>query len=417
MAILNTRIVLRHDLAANWQANNPTLKRGEVGIEIDTNRMKVGTGEAAWNDLEYMNGNPEEISNLITSVENITNTLGTPEDTTEDTIFGKLNSVENNYLPLAGGTLTGDLILADGGKAASEAVVDKKIDDFAAYITDNEKIDTLKELIDWVENHGAEVAEITGSISDLENLVGTTPVAEQIKVAGTHYERIKWEVSHAPARTLVDYSDKEVRVMCPADTEWTFQNSGPNSQPNLYYIGFKAYAPENAFYFKEDVNSSIGDETFYSFEGNDFAGIDEYGRKYSIIWLPVAAHDGNAWTYYGASSSESRLIGWYYTVEWYDADKNIIGGDQIRINLTNEACHTTPDPYYVMGMIKAIEVNGTELEVVNHKVILNTSNLIKESDEIAVAEDHSLVLKKVPFEKLYIDEDDEIILDGGSSAD
>ena len=85
--------------------------------------------------------------------------------------------------------------------------------------------------------------------------------------------------------------------------------------------------------------------------------------------------------------------------------------------MTNEACHTTPDPYYVMGMIKAIEVNGTELEVVNHKVILNTSSLIKESDEIAVAEDNSLVLKKVPFEKLYIDEDDEIILDGGSSAD
>ena len=48
-----TKIQLRHDSSANWFANNPILAEGEVGIEIDKNRMKVGNGVSHYNDLEY----------------------------------------------------------------------------------------------------------------------------------------------------------------------------------------------------------------------------------------------------------------------------------------------------------------------------------------------------------------------------
>lgn len=48
-----TKIQLRHDSSANWFANNPILGEGEVGIEIDKNRMKVGNGISHYNDLEY----------------------------------------------------------------------------------------------------------------------------------------------------------------------------------------------------------------------------------------------------------------------------------------------------------------------------------------------------------------------------
>lgn len=47
------KIQLRHDSSANWFANNPILAEGEVGIEIDKNRMKVGNGVSHYNDLEY----------------------------------------------------------------------------------------------------------------------------------------------------------------------------------------------------------------------------------------------------------------------------------------------------------------------------------------------------------------------------
>lgn len=54
MATLNTRIVLRNDTAAAWLAANPVLLLGEIGVETDTRRQKVGDGTTAWNDLPYM---------------------------------------------------------------------------------------------------------------------------------------------------------------------------------------------------------------------------------------------------------------------------------------------------------------------------------------------------------------------------
>lgn len=48
-----TKIQLRRDSSANWFANNPVLAEGEIGIELDKNRMKVGNGVNAYNDLEY----------------------------------------------------------------------------------------------------------------------------------------------------------------------------------------------------------------------------------------------------------------------------------------------------------------------------------------------------------------------------
>lgn len=170
------------------------------------------------------------------------------------------------------------------------------------------------------------------------------------------YVARKYEIAHKPEGTLVDYRDKEIRVMCPADTEWTLQNSGENADANLYYIGFKAYAPDGAASFKEDLVEKIADDEMYFFENNDFAGVDANGRKYSIVWLPVAMNADGIWTYYGANSSDGKYIGWYYSVEWYDANGLKIGADTIRINLSNEDCHNNIKPYYVANYATTEEV-------------------------------------------------------------
>lgn len=48
-----TRMQQRRDTAANWTSSNPTLAQGELGIETDTAKFKIGTGAAAWNSLAY----------------------------------------------------------------------------------------------------------------------------------------------------------------------------------------------------------------------------------------------------------------------------------------------------------------------------------------------------------------------------
>jgi hypothetical protein len=45
------KIQLRRDLAANWTQNNPLLLNGEIGIETDTLKFKIGNGTQRWNSL------------------------------------------------------------------------------------------------------------------------------------------------------------------------------------------------------------------------------------------------------------------------------------------------------------------------------------------------------------------------------
>jgi hypothetical protein len=55
------QIQLRTDTAAAWTAANPTLLSGEMGIESDTRKIKVGTGSTAWNALPYYSSTDAEL--------------------------------------------------------------------------------------------------------------------------------------------------------------------------------------------------------------------------------------------------------------------------------------------------------------------------------------------------------------------
>lgn len=48
-----TLIQLRRDISSNWSTVNPVLASGEIGVELDTNRFKLGDGATAWNSLGY----------------------------------------------------------------------------------------------------------------------------------------------------------------------------------------------------------------------------------------------------------------------------------------------------------------------------------------------------------------------------
>lgn len=70
--ILEAKIRLRKDTAANWTANNPILADGEAGIESDTNKFKFGNGSTAWNDLTYASGGGQLTAEELAAVHNAT---------------------------------------------------------------------------------------------------------------------------------------------------------------------------------------------------------------------------------------------------------------------------------------------------------------------------------------------------------
>ena len=174
--------------------------------------------------------------------------------------------------------------------------------------------------------------------SDIEALNKKSPL---IDVLDHRAVRNKVEIGNVPTGTLVNYYQDEVRVMVPSDTEWTA------NRDNQYYMSVKLFAPSNAKYFRESLDKDITDDTYYEFENYEFSGIDEHGCKYSLVWLPIATLDNDTWTYFGKSSLAGKFIGWYWHANWYDDGKNLIGSDIIRINLSNEDCHSFEEPYYM----------------------------------------------------------------------
>ena len=55
------KILFRRDTASNWNTSNPVLSAGEIGLESNTNKIKLGDGTNHWQDLDYFFGSVENI--------------------------------------------------------------------------------------------------------------------------------------------------------------------------------------------------------------------------------------------------------------------------------------------------------------------------------------------------------------------
>lgn len=65
---LKTRIVLNNKTAAEWAENASFVAlKGEVLLEVDTRKIKVGDGATSYDKLAYVNLTPEEVQSLITA--------------------------------------------------------------------------------------------------------------------------------------------------------------------------------------------------------------------------------------------------------------------------------------------------------------------------------------------------------------
>ena len=67
------RIQIRRDTKARWSDLNPILAAGEMGFEIDNNRLKIGNGITAWNSLPYVT--ETDWSTIITQIDTLTQKL------------------------------------------------------------------------------------------------------------------------------------------------------------------------------------------------------------------------------------------------------------------------------------------------------------------------------------------------------
>jgi hypothetical protein len=115
------RLQLRRDTAANWTSTNPILLAGEMGVETDTGRFKIGTGSSAWNLLSYSSGpaGPTGATGLTGATgaagTNGTNGQGVPVGGATDTVLKKNSATNYDAVWVAQSTLTaGNTTNVDG---------------------------------------------------------------------------------------------------------------------------------------------------------------------------------------------------------------------------------------------------------------------------------------------------------------
>ena len=172
------------------------------------------------------------------------------------------------------------------------------------------------------------------------------------------YVAKKYEITGAPEGTLVNYYEKEIRIMCPNNAEYNLQNVGAGGDANSYYVTLNTFAPAGAVGYVEHLGGQVDEEILRDIK------IDKYGRRYQPTWLAVAKNSAEAgWYNYGANSTESKYIGWDYQIDWYNSDNVIISSDNIRINLSNENCHFTSEPYYMAGYAESSEVENLKVVI------------------------------------------------------
>lgn len=209
-----------------------------------------------------------------------------------------------------------------------------------------------KEFVAPIDESGLSEAEVNAKIKTaMSNSIDTANAYtnKMVEAAMSEHLTKKYEITDVPTGTLVNINESEIKIMCPQNSQWTKQSVGDGGDANNYYATFKTYVPsDDVVGYIEHLNDKVDSEILTKFS------IDEYGRKYQPTWLAIAKYDESTdtWTYYGASSTANHYIGWNYQIDWYNADGVMIASDYIRINLSNEKCHHSAEPYYINNAVK-----------------------------------------------------------------
>ena len=257
--VMKMVIQFRRDVAANWELHKDVVPAaGEPCYVTDKNILKIGDGVTSFGDLQPINGASVTISADEKSVvlendvfklmgfdaaqvgaqprkaENGTIEWVVPADVstlTSDVAELKsdvtnLKTAVTNLQEIVTPSGEGDIPLLsriatledkmDGaGEGSVDAKIDAKINAFANEISDDGKVNTLKELVDYVANNGSDLTVLVTDVANLQKLVGDDPVSDQITSAINSSTLIKGVKVNG---TLLDAVDGVVNIAIAEQT-------------------------------------------------------------------------------------------------------------------------------------------------------------------------------------------------------
>ena len=135
MAVNDTTLRLehftvKHGLTSVWTNKNPVLLNGEIGVESDTGKFKIGDGTKSWLQLPYASMTVDEIMTALAGKANIsaipavidnlisTSSISALSANQGKVLNEKIPSIANNLTT----TTTGKTLDATQGKALKDLI-------------------------------------------------------------------------------------------------------------------------------------------------------------------------------------------------------------------------------------------------------------------------------------------------------
>jgi hypothetical protein len=173
-------ILLRRGTAAEWSASNPILLEGEVGIETDTKKLKVGDGLTVWASTPYITLTPAAAASLYATIANPTFTGTVSLDTGVSLVFeGATANAFETTVQVADPTADRTLTLPDStGTIATQEYVNNEVGTHGSDTTsvhgiaDTSALATKTYADTAVSTHSSDTTDVHG-ITDTSVLVTT----------------------------------------------------------------------------------------------------------------------------------------------------------------------------------------------------------------------------------------------------
>lgn len=426
----------------------------------------------AWYEpsTQTIEGVDAAVGALTTTVQGITNTIGDKETAAEGTIYGDIKAATEaaaaadekaqaaqdalvNYLPLAGGALTGVLTLSDGSAAASETVVDTKIATAigsaghlkreivdvlpAVEDADPDVIYMIKSGLSLSGDKYQEYMLINGAFEMIgDTSVDLNPYAKKVENAiEGNLAKLAADGSYVDAGFLAQdvanhMANTDKHITAEERTAWTegaalaaenaaaieamptiSQNDADKlaALPGIKSIGANLVLGEDGALSAVAEQYELPAASADTIGGVKVASVDESGL--------VLAGDGALAIGISATANGLKKNADGLTLELANAD-NAGAMSAAMFNKLNAIAEGAE-----VNTIEGVLLDGIAATIENEQVIIPTATtalagLVYSTDAdngVAVSEDGTMSVNRVATSKLYVPDGEELILNGGSA--
>lgn len=397
-----------------------------AGLEPKSIAGTDGTFEIAWYQpsTTTVEGLSSTVNTLRTSVETIQQTIGGVD--TEGTILHDLAG----KLDKAGGTMTGDLVLSDGSKAASETVVDTKV---AAAIGSAGHL--KREIVEQLPEVDAADPDTIYLIKD-STIISGDAYKEYMLIGGAMVQIGDTTVNLEPyAKKVAPAATDNIAVLA---ADGSLKDGGKTIAGVLADVDTKL----EGFVAKEDGKSLIADDQITKLAG--LANIKTIGANLTLsdegvlagaaeYTLPVASTGtlGGVRIGQGVSATEEGIL----TIKVKAENGLSLTDDGVALAAaSNDSAGAMTAEEHIklsniaenaqVNKLEGITIAGVLAEINEAKQVeipyatTSAAGVVKASEadnEINVSAAGIMSVNKVGVSKLFVETGSELILDGGTA--